>query len=91
MLYNPVIFTHSRIPLPLACLPMGQEVVGDLSLGQLAAPEFTESRKLRGLCPLTLPFYREEAGRLFVLNPRILCGYLAFTPFPLIMAEQVMR
>lgn len=36
--------------LVLACLHMGQEVVSDLSEGQLAGPEFTESRKLRGLC-----------------------------------------
>lgn len=29
----------------------------------------------------TLPFYQEEAGRLFVLDPRILSAYLAFAPF----------
>lgn len=27
-------------------------------------------------------FYQEEAGRLFVLDPGILCAYLAFGPFP---------
>lgn len=58
----------------------------DLIAGQLAGPEFTESRKLRGLSLLTLPFYQEEAGRLFVLSPRILCAYLAFALFPSIMA-----
>lgn len=30
----------------------------------------------------TRPFYQEEAGRLFRLDPRILCAYLAFAPFP---------
>lgn len=35
---------------------------------------------------LTLPLYQEEAGRLFVLSPQILCAYLACTPFPSIMA-----
>lgn len=76
---------HS-FPLALACLHMGQEVVNDLSAGQLAAPEFTQSRGLRGLSLPMLPLYQEEAGRLFVLNPRILCAYLAFTLFPSIMA-----
>ena len=71
--------------MALACLHMGQEV-NDLMVGQLAALEFTESRKLRGLSVLTLPLYQEEAGRLFVLNPRILCAYLAFALFPSIMA-----
>lgn len=71
--------------MALACLHTGQEV-DDLIMGQLAAPEFSESRKLGGLSPLTLPFYQEEAGRLFVLNPRILCAYLSFTLFPSIMA-----
>lgn len=68
---------------PLACLQTGQEVVSDLNAGQLAALEFTASRKLRGLSSF---FYQEEAGRLFVLNPRILCAYLAFTLFLSIMA-----
>lgn len=72
--------------MALACLHMGQEV-NELITGQLAAPEFTESRKLGGLSLLTLPFYQEEAGRLFVLNPRIIFAYLAFAPFPSIMAE----
>lgn len=85
MLHNPVLFTHSCVPLALACLHMRQEV-NDLIVGQLAGLEFTESRKLRGLLLLTLPFYQEEAGRLFVLNPRILCAYLVCALFPPIMA-----
>lgn len=63
-----------------------QEVNGVMS-GRLVAPESTESRKLGGLSQLTLPFYQEEAGRLFVLDQRILCAYLAFAPFPSVMAS----
>lgn len=57
------------------------------SWGSWQPPEFTESRKLGGRSPLTLPFYQKEAGRLFVLSPRILCAYLAFSLFPLIISE----
>lgn len=53
------------------------------------APESSESRKLGGPRLPARPFYQEEAGGLFVLDPGILCAYLASAPFP--SAEQVMR
>lgn len=74
--------TQPYTPLSPLCLRLHQEAESDLNMGQLDAPDFAESRKSKGL----FLFYQEEAGCLFVLNPRILFAYLAFTPFPSIMA-----
>lgn len=79
-------FTNSHMSVSPARLRSHQEVNGVMSV-RLAAPESTESRKLGGLSQLTLPFYQEEAGRLFVPDPKILCAYLAFAPFPSVMAS----
>lgn len=80
------LVTNSHMSVSPACPRTHQEVNGVMS-GRPAAPESTESRKLGGLSQRTLPFYQEEADRLFVLDPRILCAYLAFAPFPSVMAS----
>lgn len=48
MLYNPVIFTHSCMPLCLACLHMVQEVVHDLSEGQLGGLRVHQEQEAEG-------------------------------------------
>ena len=78
-IHDHILFTLSCIPLSLACLHTGQDVVSDLNMGQLAAPEFTESRKLRGLSSF---FIRGKQDGCLCSTQEFFALILHSPPFP---------
>lgn len=81
--------TQSRTPVSPVCLHVHQEAESDLNMGQLAAPHFAESRKLKG----PLPFLSGGSRTSVCVQPKNSLCLSSVHPISLNngCAEQVMR